>query len=80
MPMRRTQIYLTAEQHRELLRLAARHHTTMAGVLREAVATYLVCQDEDDDPLLDVIAIARGDVTDAAENHDRYLYTIDEGG
>jgi len=74
MTMQRTQIYLTIRQHREIQRLAERQQTTMAGILREAVDAYIVRFDEDRDPLLDVIGIAGGDVTDAAENHDRYLY------
>ena len=78
MPMRRTQIYLTDRQHGDLIRLAERHHTTMAAMLREAVESYLVKRDEDHDPLLDVIGIARGDVSDASDAHDRYVYTLDQ--
>jgi hypothetical protein len=77
MTMQRTQIYLTLRQRRELQRLADQQHTTMAGVLREAVDAYIVRFDADRDPLLDVIGIAHGDATDAAEDHDRYLYEPD---
>lgn len=77
MTMQRTQIYLTRHQRRELQRLADQQHTTMAGVLREAVDAYIVRFDADRDPLLDVIGIGHGDASDAAEHHDRYLYEPD---
>jgi hypothetical protein len=78
MPMHRTQIYLTVRQHGDLVRLAEQHHTTMAAMLREAVESYLARTDDDRDPLLDVVGIARGSVSDAGENHDRYVYGPDE--
>lgn len=38
---KRTQIYLTQEQHEELQKAAAERSVSMAHVVREAVATYL---------------------------------------
>src|SRR5687768_2843950 len=38
---KRTQIYLTADQHRRALAMARRRGTSLAGVVREALARYL---------------------------------------
>lgn len=43
---RRTQVYLTAEQHREALAAAKRRGISLAGVFREALAQYLASDRE----------------------------------
>lgn len=48
----RTQIYLTAEQRRDLDALAAREGATLAGLIREAVDEYLAMRPGDADHAL----------------------------
>jgi hypothetical protein len=74
MPMTRTQIYLSPDQHDHVLELAEAQCRTMAEVIREAVAEYLARQSPAADPLLDLVALGNSGVTDGAMNHDRDLY------
>jgi hypothetical protein len=87
----RTQIYLEQAQHEALKQLAAEKSVSMAQLIREAVAAYLVQeaseQEEFDaesylnDPIWNIIEV--GDQfegtgwSDAAENHDYYIYDLD---
>jgi len=60
---KRTQIYLSARQHREAMEYARRSGTSLAGVVREAIDRYLAQVGEEadwtDDPVLDLV----GDLT-----------------
>jgi hypothetical protein len=73
MAMRRTQIYLTDTQHKELVHLAAGQERTMAGVLREAVEEYLARR-SDEGPLAAVTALGATGSPDSSEQHDAVLY------
>lgn len=67
----RTQIYLEEEQHKALKRAAEARSVSMAQVVREAVAAYVVDEGaEGPDPLRDdaaYLADAAWDLLDAAE-------------
>ena len=57
---KRTQIYLTAEQHRAAMEMARKKGTSMAGVVREALSRYLVSDNAsslswEDDPVFDLV-------------------------
>ncbi|MCA9869703.1 MAG: ribbon-helix-helix protein, CopG family [Anaerolineae bacterium] len=72
--MRRTQIYLEEEQHRQLQEIAEQQHTTMAHVIREAIETYMVRSVENEDALLGIIALGASGDTDGSFEHDRDIY------
>lgn len=88
----RTQIYLGQEQHEALKKLAAEKSVSMAQVIREAVATYLLqaeAGEEDfdleeylNDPLWKIPEMAEelgpSGVSDGSVNHDYYIYEIDK--
>ena len=46
---KRTQIYLTGEQHERAMRLARRRGGSLAGVVREALTRYLASAEAEDD-------------------------------
>ena len=75
---KRTQLYLSAQQHAAVLRIAHQRGLSMACVVREALATYvassLMRQSSDEDPLADLVGIFEGP-GDLAERHDDYLDT-----
>jgi hypothetical protein len=87
----RTQIYLEQTQHEALKRMAAEKSVSMAQLIREAVAAYLVQEENEpeefdlesylNDPLWQILEIADefegSGWTDAAENHDYYIYDLD---
>lgn len=56
---KRTQIYLTARQHRRAMEYARRSGTSLAGVVREAIDQYLDAAgsevDWEDDPALALV-------------------------
>ena len=84
----RTQIYLAKEQHEALKQKATEKSVSMAHLIREAVATYLVQLDKEEtevdsqtylnDPIWQIPTIAQelgpSGFSDLAENHDEYLY------
>lgn len=75
---KRTQLYLSAEQHAAVQRLARQRGLSMAAVVREAiqalVESTLARQPADGaDPLADLIGVFEGP-GDLAERHDDYLY------
>jgi hypothetical protein len=74
MTMTRTQIYLTAEQHQHAQEVAAAQGKTMAEVIREAIAAYIVAQTGDEDPLQEIVGLGASGVGDGARQHDRDLY------
>jgi len=87
----RTQIYLNKAQHEALKKKAGEQSTSMAHLIREAVAAYLAQEEvgEDDfdweayqnDPIWKIAEIAKQfegtGFPDAAENHDHYIYDIE---
>lgn len=85
----RTQIYLEQAQHEALKQLAAEKSVSMAQLIREAVAAYIVQEQGDfdleaymDDPLWQIPDIAEelgpSGFTDGSVNHDSYLYEVGE--
>jgi predicted transcriptional regulator len=74
--MERTQIYLDEELKEALRAVAEREGRSLAAVVREAVAEYVSTRRDvaEDDPLLALIGIGGGTITDGAINHDHYLY------
>ena len=77
MSLVRTQIYLNSEQRQQLDELAATQQQTMAAIIREAIAEYVVQHAPDHDPLLDLIALGASGITDGSVEHDRELYEDD---
>ncbi len=74
MPMKRTQIYLTKEQHRYLERLASARDTTISSLIREAISEYVAHQLAEQDPLLDIIGLGESGLGDSSVHHDRDIY------
>ena len=76
--MQRTQIYLEPELSAALDRLAQKHGTSRAGMLRLA-ARRLIAEEQEprDDPIFDIIAIGRGGASDVSERHDEYLAQLE---
>ena len=79
--MHRMQFYIEPRVRDELASLAERRNVSMAQLIREAILSFISreAQAPDSDPLLDIVGmIDSPDVpTDAAENHDRYIYPKD---
>ncbi|MBI3074440.1 MAG: CopG family transcriptional regulator [Deltaproteobacteria bacterium] len=81
MTEKRTQIYLPAEQHGALKRLAKKRGVSLAQIVREALTAHMAREPwpvphrgtKIVDPLGDLIGCARGP-GDLAKNHDAYLY------
>jgi hypothetical protein len=74
--MRRTQIYLDEEMHRDLRSLAATEGRSAADLIREAVRRYLAERGSGApvDPIAAMIGSIEGLPSDAAAEHDRDLY------
>lgn len=83
----RTQIYLDKAQHEALKQKAAQKSTSMAQIIREAVAVYLAQSEAEDDfdleaylddPVWKIPKVAQRfegtGFPNAAENHDDYIY------
>jgi hypothetical protein len=74
--MRRTQILLEEEQHRFLADEANRRGTTVSALLRQWIDEHIHAMQRirfEQDPLWEVIGIARSGVENISEEHDRYL-------
>ncbi len=67
------QIYLDEGMLRALRDVADKQKTSMAEIVRESVARYLLSLPVEEDPALGIIGLSKSGVTDAAENHDKYL-------
>lgn len=87
----RTQIYLDKAQHEALKQKAAQKSTSMAQIIREAVAVYLAQANADDDfdweaykndPIWKireaVEELGLSGILDGSINHDHYLYGFDK--
>lgn len=77
--MVRKQLYLSAQQNRRLQRAAARLRRTEADLVREALDRHLgtTASDElhvDEDPLWDIVGVARSDRSDLSTRVDEILY------
>ncbi len=78
---KRTQIYLPAQQHGALKRLAKQRGVSLAQIVREALTAHMAAdpsaavrrETKVVDPLGDLIGCAKGP-GDLAKNHDDYLY------
>ena len=75
---KRTQLYLSAEQHTAVLRAARKRGTSMTWIVREALAEYLVrpaalAGEDHIDPLADLIGFVEGP-GDLSLRHDDHLY------
>jgi len=83
--MVRTQVQLTAEQHRRLKAEAHRRGVSLSAVLREAVDRSFGADETDSRAKAEAawkafIGCLRDPATDVSENHDKYLAEIyDEG-
>jgi plasmid stability protein len=78
--MRRTQIYLDEAMDQELRAVAAAEGRSAADLIREAVRRYLAERGGGPvDPIAAMIGTIDGLPVDAAENHDRDLYTAAKG-
>lgn len=76
---RRTQVYFSEKLHRQLKEAARRRGVSMAEVVRQAVDQYLAEtfgeKDWESDPIHRIVGLVKDTkITDAAENHDAYLY------
>lgn len=80
--MRRKQIYLDEESEASLKKLALLRRTSEASLIREAIHTFLARvekrQSAKESPLYKVVGLCKVGKTDAAVNHDRYLYQKDK--
>jgi plasmid stability protein len=85
--MVRTQIYLPADVHEKLRARAQRHGLTLALQIRAALEEYFNRLDSAeegvlraDDPIFRFIGIGSGATSDAAFEHDHYLYGLPKRG
>ncbi len=80
--MKRTQIYIDEELDERLRAAAAREGRSAASLVRDAVRLYLSEGKGAParDPFLEIAGAFAGGPTDAAEEHDRYLYGEDQPG
>lgn len=75
MVMKRTQIYLTEEQHQQLEVLAETRDTTMSNLVREAITEYVARHVlVETDPLLAIIGLGESGIGDGSIHHDRDIY------
>jgi hypothetical protein len=80
--MERKQIYLAEDQVDELNRLAEERKIPVSSMIRDAVAQYIVEQDEpmldtaEEHPLWGIIGMAKGDgvPADGSVSHDEVIY------
>ncbi len=76
---RRTQVYFPSKLHCQLKEAARRRGVSMAEVVRQAVDQYLAEtpseKDWASDPIHRIVGLIKDTkITDAAVNHDAYLY------
>ncbi len=72
--MKRTQIYLDYELDEDLSRLAARRGVSKAHLLREGA--YRIVREEmdvEEDPIMNIVGLARSEPDRISEEHDEYL-------
>jgi len=75
--MQRTQIYLRPEQHRALLKEAAKKGVSLAGLVREIIAKHLKEQAGPVPPgketFLRIVGMGASGKIDVSARHDQYL-------
>ncbi len=77
---RKTQVYFPEELHRQLKEYAKQQGVSMAEVIRQATTQLLLSQshppeDSEHDPIHGIVGMIKGaGVTDASQDHDRYIY------
>ncbi|MDH7578932.1 MAG: CopG family transcriptional regulator [Bacillota bacterium] len=75
--MDRTQIYLPPEQHKALLKEAARRGISFAALMREIVTDHLEKDKKLKKPpkevYLRLVGLGQSGARDVSEHHDRYL-------
>ncbi len=77
---RKTQVYFPEELHRQLKAYARQQGVSMAEVIRQATTQLLESasrppEDWEHDPIHGIVGmIKEAGVTEASENHDRYVY------
>ncbi len=72
MSLKRTQIYLEPEQHRLLKEEAKAKGVSLAELLRQVARNYLHQEPRRED-FGRIVGLGKGDVDNAAEEHDRYI-------
>jgi hypothetical protein len=77
--MRKVQLYIDETLAGDIRQVATIQRRPAAAVIRDAVRAYVatVKVDRDDDPFLPIVGAYTGGPTDAAQEHDRYLYSGD---
>jgi predicted transcriptional regulator len=76
--MLRKQIYLDESLDRRLRKLARAQRRSAASLIRDAVRSYLERHGEaSTDPIGEIVGAFEGGPSDAAREHDRYLYGRD---
>lgn len=75
--MHRTQIMLDKLQYDFLMEEARRRGSSMAAVIRQLITKQMDREAPIDDPLEDIIGIARGGTPVAESDHDRIIYGVD---
>ena len=79
-----TNLRFSDDMYRDLRHQARRRGTTLAAVVREAVAVYLGRTDESneipfgDDPADALVGLVKHSFGDESVNHDHYLYGWDK--
>ncbi len=73
MAKRPYQIYLEEDQYAALQYVAQSRGVTMADVVREAAAQYLLTIPTSEDPAMKIIGLGRGKCDDLSLRHDEYL-------
>jgi predicted DNA-binding protein len=74
--MIRKQIYLESSQNLKIKMTSSRKGTTEAQIIREAIEEYLIADSsQTEDPLRQLIGVAKTAEKDGSIMHDRDLYT-----
>ena len=72
MTLKRTQVYLEAEQHRLLKREAEAKGISLAELMRELASDHLYKRPDRDD-FARIVGLGKSGACDVSENHDRYI-------
>lgn len=73
--MDRLQFYLEPSLNRELERLAAECNVSKAELIRDGVRKVVEAYEQiEEDPIMKIVGLGKGKVTDGSVRHDDYLY------
>lgn len=78
MAKRPYQIYLEEDQYAALQYVAQSRGVTMADVVREAAAQYLLTIPTSEDPAMKIVGLGRGKYDDISLRHDEYLVSYNQ--